>query len=202
MGPLARVRRRGRRASARRLTTTSSACPVAAVGRPCHDADAVTSWISTRLDPLGSRITTRLPENNGADGNRSTLREERGAPRRHQHRIGRSRRGCSATRPNARSSWHYRAAPRSPSGVDRARTPVGGSPSPSTRSRSHGRGRTTRFRRRWPFRPHLRDVLALRVLDREHADQASRQVLVEQKLHAGVASRRSRSAANSIAART
>ena len=202
MGPLARVRRRGRRASDRRLTTTSSACPVAAVGRPCHDADAVTSWISTRLDPLGSRITTRLPENNGADGNRSTLREERGAPRRHQHRIGRSRRGCSATRPNSRSSWHCRAAPRSPSGW-------------TVQERQLAEVRVLRHDHEvmvagvrpdlgvgGRFEPHLRDVLALRVLDREHADQASRQVLVEQKLHAGVASRRSRSAANSIAART
>jgi len=47
VGPFARVRGRGRRASARRRTTTSSAGPVAAVGRPCHDADAVTSRITT-----------------------------------------------------------------------------------------------------------------------------------------------------------
>ena len=48
----------------------------------------------------------------------------------------------------------------------------------------------------------LRDVSAVRILDREHANEMPRQVLVEQEPHAGEASRRSRSAANSIAART
>jgi hypothetical protein len=45
-------------------------------------------------------------------------------------------------------------------------------------------------------------VLATRELVREQTDKVSGQVLVEQQPHAGVASRRSRIAANSIAART
>jgi hypothetical protein len=49
---------------------------------------------------------------------------------------------------------------------------------------------------------NVRDVGALGLLDREHADEPPRQVPVEQKLHAGVASRRSRSAANSSPAQT
>ncbi len=46
------------------------------------------------------------------------------------------------------------------------------------------------------------DVLATRELDSELPNKVPGQVLVEQKPHAGVASRRSRNAANSIAART
>jgi hypothetical protein len=46
------------------------------------------------------------------------------------------------------------------------------------------------------------DVLATRELDSELTNKVSGQVLVEQQPHAGVASRRSRIAANSIAART
>ncbi len=49
---------------------------------------------------------------------------------------------------------------------------------------------------------NVRDEGALGVLDREHADEPPRQVSVEQKPHAGVASRRSRSAANSSPARS
>ena len=46
------------------------------------------------------------------------------------------------------------------------------------------------------------DMAAVGVLVGEHSDKSKRQVLVEQELHAGVARRRSRIAANSIAART
>ncbi len=46
------------------------------------------------------------------------------------------------------------------------------------------------------------DVLATRELDSELPNKVPGQVLVEQQPHAGVASRRSRIAANSIAART
>ena len=46
------------------------------------------------------------------------------------------------------------------------------------------------------------DVLATRELDRELTNKVPGQVPVEQQPHAGVASRRSRTAANSIAART
>lgn len=50
--------------------------------------------------------------------------------------------------------------------------------------------------------PDLCDVATLAVLDGQLANEVPRQVLIEQQPHAGVARRRSRIAANSIAART
>lgn len=116
---------RGRRASARRRTTTSSASPVAAAGRPCHDTDAVTSPITTWLDPGGlsrttSRMTTQLPRDDCSIGTRSTFKEGPGAPRRRPRRNEESRRSCFATRRTSRSWWHCRASPRSPSAAGRA----------------------------------------------------------------------------------
>src|SRR4051812_13650235 len=53
-----------------------------------------------------------------------------------------------------------------------------------------------------PIKPDIGHVGAVRELFGEPTDQQPGQVLVKQQPHAGVASRRSRTAANSIAART
>ena len=46
------------------------------------------------------------------------------------------------------------------------------------------------------------DMGTVGIVGLQHADETARQVLIEQQPHAGVARRRSRSAANSMAART
>ena len=50
--------------------------------------------------------------------------------------------------------------------------------------------------------PDLGDVSAVWILGRQSAEEMARQVLIEEQPHAGAASRGSRSAANSSAART